>query len=206
MVKHKVIELRTFDECSPELQKKILDRYRNFETEGSWMAEMICDSMSETLYKVYGFKCTSEDIYYDVSCNQGSGASFTCYDFDWEKLLKDLDIKHKKWWCAYLGSCGMKIVSYNHNFYHNYCHSMTKHWDTGDCKLEYMYSSTVYPYLSKEFEKILEYLEEIRLKACDELYKTVEADYEYYESDEYLSQLFTDNEYLFNDEGEIDNE
>ena len=42
-----------------------------------------------------------------------------------------------------------------------------------------------------------------RIKACDELYKYAKDTYEYYESDEYLSQLFIDNEYLFNEEGEI---
>lgn len=202
MIIHKIIKLMTFDECSPELQKKILDKYRNFETEGGWIADIECEYTSEMLDDKYGFICTAKDIQYDVSYCQGSGASFTCDEFDWDKLLEGLDIKHKKWWCEYLESCCMKIVGNNSR----YCHRMTKHWDTGDCKLDYMYSSKVYPYLSKEFERILAYLEDIRLKACDELYKTVEADYEHYESDEYLSQLFIDNEYYFNEEGEIDHE
>ena len=45
-----------------------------------------------------------------------------------------------------------------------------------------------------------------RYLTSTEIMRLREADYEYYESDEYLSQLFTDNEYLFNDKGEIDNE
>ena len=52
----------------------------------------------------------------------------------------------------------------------------------------------------------MEYLEDRRLEACSKLYEAVKADYEYYESDEYLSQMFIDNEYLFNEEGEIDYE
>ena len=202
MIKHKVIELRTFDECSPELQKKILDKYRYWETEGGWIVDMVTDYTSDMLDREYGFKCTPKDIHYDVSYCQGSGASFTCDDFDWNKLLDGLDIKHKKWWCAYLESCGMKIVN---NDCH-YCHEMTKHWDTGYCDLDYTYADDKYHYLSKEFDKIMKHLEDIRLKACNELYEAVKADYEYYESDEYLSEYFTDNEYLFNEEGEIDYE
>lgn len=202
MIKHKVIELRTFDDCSPELKKKILDKYRHWETESCWVADMECDCMSDMLEKEYGFKCTAKDIEFDISCSQGSGASFTCYDFDWNKLLEGLDIKHKKWWCAYLESCGMKIVTHNHH----YCHSQTKHWDTDNCDLDYIYAENKYPHLSKEFDKIMEYLEDIRLKACNKMYEAIQADYEYYESDEYLSQMFTDNEFLFNEEGEIDYE
>lgn len=202
MIKHKVIELRSFDECSPELQKKILDKYRYWETEGSWIVDMECDSMAYILDSEYGFKCTAKDINYDVSYCQGSGASFTCDEFDWNKLLDGLDIKHKKWWIHYLDSCGMKIVKHD---YH-YSHEMTKHWDTGYCDLDYTYSDDKYPHLSKEFDKIMKHLEDIRLKACGKLYEAVKADYEYYESDEYLSELFTDNEYLFNEEGEIDYE
>ena len=202
MIKHKVIELRTFDECSPELQKKILEKYRYFETEGGWIVDMVCDYTSDMLDYKYGFKCTAKDIHYDVSYCQGSGASFTCDDFDWNKILKDLDIKHKKWWCAYLESCGMKIVSNDSH----YCHEMTKHWDTGDCELDYTSADKKYPHLSKEFDRIIEYLEDRRIEACGELYEAVKADYEYYESDEYLTQLFIDNEYLFNEKGEIENE
>lgn len=202
MIKHKVIELRTFDECSPELQKKILEKYRYYETQGSWIADLSCENMSEMLDNEYGFKCTAKDIEFDVSYCQGSGASFTCYNFDWEKLLKGLDIKHKKWWCAYLDSCGMKIVT---NDYH-YSHEMTKHWDTGDCDLDYTSADKKYPHLSKDFDKIMKHLEDIRIKACNKMYKDIQADYEYYESDEYLSQMFIDNEFLFNEKGEIDYE
>ena len=54
MIKHKVIELRTFDECSPELQKKILDKYRYFETESGWIVDMVCDYTSDMLdYKYF---------------------------------------------------------------------------------------------------------------------------------------------------------
>lgn len=202
MIKHKIVELRTFDECSPELQKKILDKYRYWETEGSWIVDMVTDYTSEMLDNEYGFKCTAKDIEFDVSYRQGSGASFTCYDFDWEKLLKDLEIKHKKWWCKYLDSCDMKIVSNDSH----YCHSMTKHWDTGDCDLDYTSADKKYPHLSKDFDKIIEHLEDIRIKACGELYDGVKADYEHYESDEYLSEMFIENEYYFNEKGEIDYE
>lgn len=203
MIKHKVIELRTFDDCSPELQSKILEKYRYLETESGWIVDMVCDYTSDMLDHEYGFKCTMKDIHYDVSYCQGSGASFTCDDFDWDKILKDLDIRHKKWWCAYLDSCGMKIVDSPNC---HYCHEMTKHWDTGDCKLDYRGADHDYPYLSKEFDRILEYIEDIRIKACNKMYEAVQADYEYYESEEYLSQMFIDNEYLFNEEGEIDYE
>lgn len=204
MIKYKTITLRTFDECSPELQKKILDRYRNFNTEDRHTADVICESVSEMLLNKYGFRCTVKDISFDISYCQGSGASFTCHDFDWNKILEEMDIKHKKWWCAYLESCGMKIIENTHSFH--YCHRMTKHWDTGDCKLDCTYSNDYYPYLSEEFARILEYLEDRRIKACDDLYEAVKADYEYYESDEYLSELFIDNGYYFNEKGEIENE
>ena len=201
MIKHKVITLRTFDECSPELQKKILDKYRYFETEAWFWADCESDIVSDMLHQKYGFICFKDDMRWDLSCSQGSGASFTCSDFQWDVLLKDLDISHKKWWIKYLDSCGFKIVCNDHH----YTGSWTCRWDTGDyCKLDWYGAKHEYPHLYPVFCKIMDYIEEIRDEACGEMYSQLDKDRDYYESDEYLTQLFVDNEYYFNADGEID--
>ena len=200
MIKTKTITLRTIDECDEELRKKIFNKYRYIETETCDWVDNESDIVSDMLNHDYGFICYKDDMHWDLSCCQGSGASFTCSDFYWDRLLKDLDIRHKKWWCKYLDSCGFKIISID---YH-YTHAYTKCWNTGDCVLDYRGAEHDYPHLSKEFDRIMQHIEDVRQEACRVMYKQLWDDMEYYESDEYLYEYFNDNETFFNEDGEIE--
>lgn len=197
MIKEKTIILRQFDDCDEKLQKKILDRYRYIETE--------CYDLLENEYYVnmlagYGFNCDVKDIDYDISYCQGSGASFRCSDIDWSIVLKDMDLRHKKWWCRYLKDCGVSIK----DNMSRYSHSMSKYIDTEDCVLDYRGAEHDYPHLSKEFDRILAYTEDRRLSACYKLYHDLEEEYEEMTSDDYVAETLRCNEYYFNERGEID--
>lgn len=197
MTKTKTIILRQFDDCDKELQKKILDNYRYIETE--WY-DLLENEYYVNMLAEYGFNCSRKDIDYDISYCQGSGASFRCSDIDWSIVLKDMDLRHKKWWCEYLKDCGVSIK----DNMSRYSHEMTKYIDTENCVLDYRGAEHDYPHLSREFDRILAYAEDRRLSACYKLYHDLEEEYEGLTSDEYVAETLRCNEYYFNERGEID--
>lgn len=197
MTREKVITLKTFDECSDELKEKILDRYRyiNVDEWGEWISwDYVLEEM-----KKFGFILDEKDVNYDLSCCQGSGASFVCRDFVWDKLLP-VDLPHKKFWIDYFISVSLKIVDKDGRYYHKYTKAFDTDWD----KLSWVDSEKRFPYLSKEYDRLMERFEERRLKACDRLYDILWEDYEYLTSDEAVGETLLANEYYFNEQGEID--
>jgi len=194
MTRTKTLVLRQFEECSKELQEKILDKHRDIDSEfwGSNMDEF-SDLYIRTLEE-QGFM--NPKIRYDLSCGQGSGASFTCNSIDLDALLKNVEIPHKQALINILKEyCEVKIEE---NASWSYMH---KH----SCLVSFNYpSSKDLPLLDRAVDKVIDIIEEKRLQACDTLYEQLENDYEYLESDECIKETLIANEYYFDEEGNID--
>lgn len=194
MTRTKTLVLRQFEECSEELQKKILDKHRDIESE-FWGCQMheFSDLYIRTL-KEQGF--INPNTRYDLSCCQGSGASFTCNNIDLDVLLKDVEIPHKQTLINILEEyCEVKVEeSADWRYAHKY-----------SCRLTFNYpSSKDLPLLNKAIDKVIDIIEEKRLQACDTLYEQLEKDYEYLESDGCVRETLIANEYYFDEEGNID--
>ena len=178
--------VQSIDEFSADKQSEILDKYRDINTDYAWWDEgYYTDKLA-----LMGFPGANID--FDLSCCQGSGASFTSY-LDFEVLLDDLDIKHKDFWVAYLDGQGMKIRTNNHHYSHKY----TKYIDTGDNRLDYRGADFDWPHLSREFDRIMQHLENKRLEACDWLYKDLEDTCNELQSDEAVFETIQANGYMF---------
>ena len=184
--------VQTFDEFSAEDQKKILDNYRNINTED--MDITTWDEYWVIGLRVRGFNVEAVDIDYDVSYCQGSGASFRCDSMDVGKLLADLDIKHKKFWIDYLKHYNIKIKDNNCR----YCHAYSKVIDVdGDCRAEWYICEKDHPHAIKDYERIKEHIEQKRLDACKWLYKGICDEYDDLESDAAVRDTIEANEYMF---------
>ena len=177
--------VQTIDEFTADEQSKILDKYRDINTDYKWWDDY---EYTEKL-GFMGFADAAID--FDLF-GQGCGASFTS-GLDFNVLLADLDIKHKDFWIAYLDDQGMKVKTRDHG----YSHAYTKYVDTGDSVLDYRGAEHDWPHLSKEFDRIMEHIENKRLEACGWLYKALEEEFEYLESDEAVRDTIEANEYMF---------
>lgn len=182
--------VQTFDEFNEAEQKKILDNYRNINTDYVGWVDLFyyCEELRQR-----GFGVGIRDIEYDLSCCQGSGASFTADHLDYKILLADLDIKHKDFWIAYLDGQSLEVKSYKFGDVHKY----SKYIDTEYCVLDYRGAEHDWPHLAKDFGKILAHIENKRREACEWLYKALMDEMEYLESDEAVRDTIEANEYLF---------
>lgn len=194
MTRTKTLVLRQFEECSKELQEKILNKHRDIETEywGCHMDEY--DEYYIHTLEEQGFM--NPKIRYDLSCCQGSGASFTCNNIDLDVLLKDVEIPHKTAILDIINTYyGLKVEE-NSNW--RYMHKNTCSITTDTSLMRDL------PLIEKAIDKVIDIIEEKRLQACDTLYEQLEKDYEYLESDECVRETLIANEYYFDEEGNID--
>lgn len=194
MTRTKTIVLRKFEECNEELQEKILDKHRDIESE-FWGCRM--DEYDE-YYTIHleeqGF--INPKIRYDLSCCQGSGASFTCDSVDIDVVLKDVEIPHKQTLIDILKEyCEVQVIT-NGNWMYMHEHS---------CGVAFEYPSNKdLPLLDKAIDKVTDIIEEKRLEACGTLYEELEKDYEYLQSNEHIKEALIANDYYFDENGNID--
>lgn len=78
------IEIFTFEELAPEIQKKVVENNRYLNVDFFDWYHSIIDDWTEKLEKL-GFN--APDIQFSGFNSQGDGASFTCNSLDWEKIM-----------------------------------------------------------------------------------------------------------------------
>jgi len=185
--------VQTIDEFSADEQQKILDKYRDINVEYINLVEF--DDYFVLGLRDRGFNVDDSDIDYALSCCQGSGASFRCDDLDYNKLLADLDVPHKKFWIDYLKYYNMRIKD---DKYCRYCHEYSKVIDTDDdCRAEWWICEKDHPHANKDYELIKAHIEQKRLDACHWLYKALDREYTWQQSDEAVRETIEANEYMF---------
>ena len=174
--------VQTIDEFSDEDKQKILDKYREINTEfndwyeGDWYVEGL---------KEMGFYIKHDDISFDLG--RGCYANFDCDGVDLDFLLADLDIKHKDFWIAHLKDNDMNLCCRAEDY---------PYWDSNSY-LEYDSAEERLPFCHAEYQRIKDHLEDKVQKACDWLYDALKSEYEYLESDEAVLETIEANEYMF---------
>ena len=185
----KTINLYQFNELTPEQQKECIEKHRDL------YDDILCnlidfdDIYIETL-KDQGF--LNPEISYDLSYSQGSGASFTCTELDYDILLKDYTGKHKDWFISILKQYGEIKIERCYS-----CHYVHEN----SCNTElYEYTQYNYSRIIDELENIRKYIEYKRLEACSTLYDQLEADINWLTSDDCIKEHLIANDYYFNPE------
>lgn len=193
-MKQKTITLRQFNECSDELKQKIISNYRDINLD-LFNDITFYDESYKLMLEAEGF--LNPAIYYDLSCSQGSGACFKTKEFDFDLLLKDYNIPHKKWLISILQNyCECEIYG-NSRYTHKYSVNFV---------IETNFNNN-----NKRIEKAIidgieTYIENKRLELSQKLYDDLMNDYDYQSSDEAVIETILANGYYFNEDGEIESE
>ena len=186
-MKTKTINLYKFEELTAEQQEKVLDKYRDWNDDVfESYAEDECNTLEIT---ENGFN--NPTIHYDLSCSQGSGACFDCTEFDFDKLLKDWEHPHKKWFINIIQDyCEYGI--FTNQFGYHYSHANTR-----DFNICYRYD---HKHIEKTLCEIVEYIEALRLELSENLTARLYEQLEWLRDDERIKETLISNEYYFNAE------
>lgn len=195
------IKLYSFDELSQEAKEKAINDCRNNQhyLDYDWW-DGVYDTFHEKA-KAKGFDV--DKIYFSGFWSQGDGAMFE-YSKDTDKLFNEFVEKLKifpmrKQW---LLTQGVPYMSGKHrgHYYHSKCceHSIgiesNFHWSCAE-----LFSNWIESF-SDDFN---EFVTDIYEDLCDELYGSLEAEYEWLISDEVIAEHLIANEYQFTEDGKI---
>lgn len=188
-MKEKIIRCLEFNELNEEQKKAVLDNYRYINVED--FSLVIDEESYKKPIEDAGFN--DPKLHWDLSCCQGSGASFDCSSIDVNKALKDWSYHHKKWIIRILEQ--FFIVKTHQNLFANhYVHSKTRYVDTdgylpNDCSR-----------IENGIEVAIAHIERLRLNLCGDLYKGLQNEYKSLTSNEAIIETFELNGYYFNEE------
>lgn len=188
-MKEKTINLYTFEELTEDQQAEVIEKNRDYYSDTT--CNLIeYDEAHVMKLEEQGF--INPKISYSLNYCQGDGASFTCKELDFDLLLKDYKHAHKDWLLNILKNyCEVQIErSYSCHYVHE-----------RSCNTElYEYTQGNYPHIIDELDNIRQYIEDLRLQACETLAEDLQADIDYLTSDEAIAEALIINEYYFNGE------
>ena len=188
-------EVYEFEELSEEVQDKVIERHRYMEVEyDDWYGcnlEYWRDKLNEI-----GFE--DAKIYFSGFASQGDGAVFEA-DIDLDKVCSHL------LYCdatTYKEARDLRAVAlYSHYGLMRGCPDVVR------CGASNFYShentATVSWLPDYNFvEDVMELIEDLRRALCQEIYTSLEREYEYLTSDEYVKERLIEGDYEFTREGE----
>lgn len=184
------INIYTFDELSESAKQKALEKRRYWNVQDTFWYECTYDWFKET-YPQYN-DC---EISFSGFSSQGDGASFT-FLLDsayFEKWVEGLEIP--EWKKAIL-------VHYTPQFYgkRNGLPYVHKRSVTIDFESEEHHYQNIDEFKEEMYPEFLELLRSEYYSHCDELYKTLESEYDYLTSNECIIEGMTDCEFYENGE------
>ena len=203
----KTIELKLykFDELSKDAQEKAIENNRDINVHDDWHEFIKEDWINEEIPS-RGFEATK--IYYSGFWSQGDGAMFEYRGITDELFNKFLDTMligteplspmRMKWLVNNIHTS----VSGRHSghYHHEGCCSHSIYWEVDNGDLHW--DTNFYKWLESfgdDFEAfIVEEYEDI----CQDLYRTLEKEYEYFTSDEQIIESLRENNYDFTEDGD----
>jgi hypothetical protein len=203
-----------YDELSDDAKAKARDWYRNASAGDDFYAECVTDDFHDVL-KACGFNVDKKTgLQWSGFWSQGDGAAFrgTWYASDCKpaKLLADrpvsgtrdgvpFECKYNKRWHDAIAPLVELAAQYPHasgsiETSHRYNNMRLESWDMGDDDGEPAYDVSTTDAAAEAFIDAARDL-------ADAFYRTLEAEYEYQNSDEAVAENIICNEYEFTKEG-----
>lgn len=177
-------------------QQAILDKHRYNEVEDNDWGECEEDDFREDM-KEFGIRV--DKVYYDISYCQGAGAMFEGKVNDWPKFLAHIKapecFNHEDVYNTI--SCEVKHSGwYSHSLSTNYSHEMDlgNSYEKGSIRWHAMEALIVE--CEANYDSFQTQCEECFKGHMDDLYKTLEKQYEYLTSDEYVLERLIETEQL----------
>lgn len=192
-----IVNCLQWNELNKAQQEKVLDKYRTSELDMLTAAGIIWDyTDAGMIIEDAGF--ISPEIIYSITNSQGDGACFDCTEFDYTKLLKDLDIPHKSWFIDLLnnspdifGVIERPYVSYAWHYCHERCRKFT---------INSAIDLDTVPRIANIIKRIQFHIEHIRESCCLKAEEKIADFIDYTQSDEFLSERFLEEETYFRED------
>lgn len=185
-------DLRTFNELSTDLQLQAIEKNREcFMYDTDYYMNDFIENTIVPMLNDKGFLTHEKNIEYDVNYVQGRGACFTCKDFEFNLLLENLNIPHKKWIIDILNSGYVECECKKRDFHYS-------HENTVRFNLYFYDTGHGHKRIDKMlFDTIEDYIENIRYDLCIDMCKELTDNYEYYFSDDFIKSEFIENNVYF---------
>lgn len=186
------LDILKFDELSPEVQNKVIERERNDENRLNydWYDSIVEDAKT----------CLGYMGFFDVTVgfsgfwSQGDGANFTAEfnstKIDLEKLQNYAPTIHDKY-TQLLTSLNNEVVTAN-------LVKRNRHYSHKNTVCIEMFEADVADSQCNHFEELLERL---RLMLCDDIYCALEDEYNHLNSDESIKECLIANDFEFTADG-----
>jgi len=193
-MKTKTIEIYQFNELSGQAKRKTLDNFSGINTEDLAWYETTQEQFIESC-KEQGFNI--DEIYFSGFCSQGDGASFTG-DIDYKRYLEYLGDNVGKGKFKLLTDNAL-IIDANFELIktsHRYSHENTVEIDLS------LGVNTDNENLSDDIDILMvdglcDLMEQDRLMLCNELYNSLESEYDYLTGSEAVEATLLANNYEF---------
>lgn len=182
-----------FDELSEGVQKDVLGKLWYINIFEDW-DECTLEEAKDTLNEL-GFE--QAKIQYTGFCSQGDGASFDA-KCNIEKLIKTIGDKRFNRLAKLYQANLFSLEIEGRNSCHNYYHERTR-----QISMDVNFDCQRHTNLFALCHLFTEYVEELRLTRCQEIYARLEAEHDYLTSDEAIKEAIGANEYEFKKNGEL---
>ena len=189
----------------PELKEKVLEKYRDYNTDCGFWSDFIIEDWKEKLEN-YGF--IQSEISWSGFWSQGDGASFTCYRVDipvfLEKFSDEIDLteKQKKLLLNLMKDYEVFSFAVKRRNYHYY-HSKSVYLSSEDCLHNFTGYERLYDFLETAMQRIENTIDEKVIDFSCQIYRELEKEYDYQSSEDCLLETFDANELEFLEDGSI---
>jgi hypothetical protein len=181
------INILKFDEFPKEKQKKIIDKLRETfaNNDYEFHSKDLLEEFKDSLEKEFGIM--EPEIQYTGFWSQGDGASISCKNIDVKKFLSATG-KSKLIPAIFIDDIHASLDRVSHHYSHE---------NTVKASVENYGSEEIPDQILNTLETLLD---EFQHKKAREIYKTLEKEYDYVTSDEYLKETIEANDWEFNEE------
>ena len=188
------VNLYEFDELAPDIQKKVLEKYRDINTDHDW-AEFLVEEFKIKL-EAEGYR--DPKITWSGFCSQGDGASFTCKSVDLEKWLTNGKWPTLQVLLPFVKDERITASIEPNNYHHHHAHSKTIYGtvDTTDIEDKDILEAC---------NTLERYLDTDAKSMSNEFYKQLERCYDDLITDEAIADTIRANEYTFEITGKMNN-
>lgn len=199
-----------YDELSDKSKEKAYELWVNMSDSDYDWHNQVLEEWEERLEK-YGFINTK--IFYSGFWSQGDGASFNAdidlriLAYEWaiseiidtenENIFPFLDFIEDDSIGSTLKICVIGGLS-NH-----YSHEKTRYIETDGNGYEWNESGPEPSWIEPMMNELIDYVEEVRLCLCQEIYSSLRDEYDYLISEESFKESIESNEYEFRENGRI---
>lgn len=206
----KNFEVFTFDELTPEIQQKVIERRHRTDDYPFWdwhefdYEEFIVELEQE------GWNTTNKDIYFSGFWSQGDGACFEG-SLDLRQYINHHDLRDKyPLILKHEEEFSIRGGIHKNSYATHYCHERTRYAEIEHEYIEGAHGEEIIgidniPKLEAEIKALQEDIEDSRLTHSQTLYRTLEKTYEHLTSDETIREEIINNEDRFLSDGSIFN-